>query len=818
MIIGIADYAIPRLRLATPVRDAEALAAMLEHHHGYEVRLVRDREASRAALLHLFEAELPAVLDEARPVLVYFAGHGTATDSLDEPRGYLVPADGGTDVASLLPMADLAHLLAGLPSRHLLLLLDCCFAGAFRWSAGRDVVAEAPATLYRERYERFLETPAWQVITSTAHDEQAADVVGGLPVGKRDGGGDIHSPFLQALLRGLSGEADLFPRHPDGRLGDGVVTATELYLYLRHQIEASAAPERCQTPGLWVLPKHRKGEFIFYVPAARVALPDAPTLSLRSSPYRGFLAYKEKHAALFHGRRAATEALREHVERQPIAVVVGSSGTGKSSLVRAGLVPALRKAHPDWHILKPIRPSTTPLAELDALLASRSGAGPSPGTAVLIVDQLEELFAAPERAAEPARYLARLLEVSGAGVRVVGTLRADLEAELWTSPLAPIWEQARFVLADMTQDELREAIEIPAEQHGLTFDPPAMVDRLINTVVTMPGALPLLSFTLHKLYVDCLRRANNDRKLLEPRDGGAGGLAHALREHTDRIYAGFDDATRETMRRVLLRMVTLRSGTISRRRLPLTELECADRVERARVLGVLDALTGRAQEHDSERTPPTAAIMTDYGVRLAVRGGSRGGGYIELAHDAIVRDWPQFRAWLRDAAELALPLQRAVTTSAAQWFADRKHAGYLWCDDPRLPLAEHHLLARRHQLSWLEAEFITTSRAARRQRQLRHTAGVALVCLVVMSLLVQIMRERVHDGHGRHGRTNPLKPIEGQRTAAPRPWDNACPPSFPETSGSPPWGTAPTPGQPSASPRPRASLPVAGDPPTGRRP
>ncbi|HEX4423276.1 MAG TPA: caspase family protein, partial [Kofleriaceae bacterium] len=593
VIIGIADYALPRLRLATPVRDAEALAAMLADHHGYEIRLIRDREASRAALVQLFEVELPALLDDTRPVVVYFAGHGTATDSLDEPRGYLVPADGGGDAASLWPMADLARALDRLPSRHLLLLLDCCFAGAFRWSASRDVAAESPPTLYRERYERFLETPAWQVITSTAHDEQAPDVVGGLAVGKRDAGGHTHSPFLQALLRGLAGAADLFPRHADGSTGDGVVTATELYLYLRHQLETTdAAPDHPQTPGLWILPRHRKGEYIFYVPAAVLALPDAPTLSLKTSPYRGFLIYKERHAALFRGRRAATEALRRHVEHQPIAIVVGSSGTGKSSLVRAGLIPALRQAHPDWHILRPIRPGTAPLATLEAALAAPTPA--AAGATVLIVDQLEELFAVPEasdgwsdsrsfeRATERRRFLARLSALACAGFRVVGTLRADLEPAIEASPLGDHWERARFALADMTQDELREAIELPAAQRGLTFEPPAMVDRMINSVMTMPGALPLLSFTLHTLYVDCLRRATQDRKLIEQPETGAGGIARALREHADRIYAGFDDATRGTMRRVLLRMVRVqggrggRGGTIARRRVPLAELEAGE--------------------------------------------------------------------------------------------------------------------------------------------------------------------------------------------------------------------------------------------------
>lgn len=715
MIIGIADYVLPRLRLVTPVRDAEALAATLADHHGYEIRLVRDREASRAGLSHLLEVELPALLDDQRPVLIYFAGHGMATDSLDEPRGYLVPADGDSEVGSLLAMEDVARALGRLPSRHLLLVLDCCFAGAFRWSAGRDVTADVPPTLYRERYERFLATPAWQVITSTAHDEQAADA-GGLAVGNRDASGATHSPFLQALLKGLEGDADLAPRHADGTTGDGVITATELYLYLRHQLEDSAPPDRVQTPGLWALPKHRKGEFIFYSPSTQLALPDAPALSLATSPYRGFLAYKEKHAALFHGRRAATADLLRHVEREWITVVVGSSGTGKSSLVRAGLVPALRAAHPDWQIVKPFRPGAMPLAALENALEADS----SPGQArVMIIDQLEEIFPTADRAA----FLVRMRELALDGVRIVATLRADLETALSS---CPGWERARFPLADMTQDELREAIEIPAAINALTFEPPAMVDRLINSVMAMPGALPLLSFTLHKLYVDCLRRGAHDRKLIE--QTGDGGVTRPLREHTDRLYAALDGPTRATMRRVLLRMVSVHGGTLARRRVSMAELEAADPDERSRIRAVLDALTGRDRETDFECTPPP--IAEAHSVRLVVRGGSRTGGFVELAHDAVVADWPQFRAWLADAGD-AVALQRAVTESTTQWISDRHHAGYLWRYDPRLPLAER-LLAGPHQLSQSETAFITASRHARRAGMQRR---VAVVAFVVMMLL-----------------------------------------------------------------------------------
>jgi hypothetical protein len=134
-------------------------------------------------------------------------------------------------------MTELSVCLERLPCRHLLLILDCCFAGAFRWSSTRDLGALSEV-IHRERFDRYIRDPAWQVLTSSAHDQKALDVLSGETIGRRgrEPGQNGHSPFAAALLRALEGEADLLPRPR----GDGVITATELYLYLRDQVEAGA--------------------------------------------------------------------------------------------------------------------------------------------------------------------------------------------------------------------------------------------------------------------------------------------------------------------------------------------------------------------------------------------------------------------------------------------------------------------------------------------------------------------------------------------------------------------------------------------------
>lgn len=714
VVIGVAEHQEPRWRLRTPVCDAEALSTVLERDHGYEVWLRRDSEATLDGLTRLFRDELAAVVDERTILLVYFAGHGTATDTVDHPRGYLIPFDAARSTESLLPMERLYNWLKDLRCHHLLLLLDCCFAGAFRWSSQREFTT-VPPQLYQERYELFLRTPAWQVITSAAYDELASDVIAGMPVGEREETGE-HSPFFHALERGLVGGADV-------AAPDGVTTATELYLYLREALEGRAVAEgHRQTPGFWTLPQHRKGEFLFHVPGSEPRLPDAPALTRETSPYRGFQSYDEEHASLLFGRERAIAALLQKVESRPVTMVVGSSGTGKSSLVRAGLVPALRKKQ--WHIVGPFRPGRAPL---DALQTVLSGVAHPEGTpAVLILDQLDELFTVDVKPAERKEFLARLADaVAGSDFKLVCTLRSDFESSLWDAKLAPDYGQARFVLGELTQDELREVIEGPAQQKVLTFDPPELVDQLINAVVTTPGALPLLSFTLNQLYLRYLQRGTSDRILTEVDYEALGRVEGSLRRRAEEIYLSLDDATRATMRALFLRLVSVKGRVISGRPVPLTELDFADDAENERVGRVLATLIGDD-------------------TRLLVRGADDAGPFVEVAHTAVIRGWERIDQWLAERDEMsAVLLHRAVTSAADEWARAERSTGRAWRDDPRLDVARTRLAAVPHRLNRLEAEFLDRSRRARDRRTRTMIGSVVGFVAVAVSLGVVAWRQGI---------------------------------------------------------------------------
>ncbi|HEY9611927.1 caspase family protein, partial [Allocoleopsis sp.] len=483
VVIGINQYinGIPQLK--TAVNDAKKIAHTLETKYQYQVLRLLDEEATGTHLKELFAAfeqqTLPlsnhtttqlhpdskavATLGASDRLLFYFAGHGIALDALsnaDGPVGFLVPQDARMDNdSSLLPMKQLHDALLALPCRHLLVILDCCFAGAFRWAGQREVVRSQK--MYRERYERFIAGCAQQVITSAADDEKAADSL--YRFGQRSEH-EGHSPFAELLLKGLSGEADF--------TGDGVITATELYVYIHGELGKTSAK---QTPGFCQLKRHDKGEYIFPIASFEPnQLDKAPPLDENANPYKGLESFEENDSDKFFGRKALTEKLHEFVTINPLTVVLGASGSGKSSLVKAGLIPLLKKNPDPWRILPPIRPGESPFNALNKALerenlpvfaipdqVSNSGDNSQwyeqglqnlsmnliawrklhPNSKLLLViDQSEEVVTLCRSEAEREMFLsglARALKAFPDWLRIVLTLRSDFEPQVRETALEP---------------------------------------------------------------------------------------------------------------------------------------------------------------------------------------------------------------------------------------------------------------------------------------------------------------------------------------------------------------------------------------------
>ena len=790
VVIGINNYTNGIRELETAVPDAYKLAQILQKQYQalkqqyqaqnrYEVQLILNQRATRNQLNQLIldfkNGQIPldnekVTVTEDDRVFFYFAGHGIALEALENqegPVGYLIPQDATKDVSSTyLPMQELHDALNALSCRHMLAILDCCFAGAFRWaSLKREIVPKV--TVYKERYDRFISDRAWQVITSAADDQKALDSWG--PRGEVRDGNEVHSPFAKALFDALRGGAD---EGADSNK-DGIITATELYSYLRDQVEILTENHyKRQTPGLCPLKKHDKGEFIFLLPYfERDKLKDAPPLNLDNNPYLGLQSYDEKHSHLFFGRENLIQKLYQKAvdNKQALTLVLGASGTGKSSLMKAGLLPRLCDSQEyQFKILDPMRPGESPLkalaqvcspsdstittAELAAELAKDEQALANiierwsqnyPNTKLLLpVDQFEELITLCKSDQEREQFqklIKNALAEYPDKIHVVITLRLDFEGQFQTSVLKDFWnDDTRFVVPPMTQDEFREAIEKPALEKVVYFDPPSLVDELINEVVQMPGALPLLSFTLSELYLKYLEQRRDNRALKKEDYEELGRVVGSLTKRANQEYdllVPKDSAYADTVRWVMLRMISLQGGELARRQVPKLELVYPDKDKSDRVQIVI--------ERFSE-------------ARLIVEGSnSQGEPYVEPAHDALIRGWDKLLAWKQDQKDQEnLILQRQLTAIALDWKNQQpekfywnttpgvwveqlgkrnQQLGLLWNANPRLDLLKQVLNSQTDNwLNQLEAEFVISSLQRRRNNQLRAYGLGALVLAGVL--------------------------------------------------------------------------------------
>jgi len=470
-------------------------------------------------------------------------------------------------------------------------------------------------------------------------------------------------------------------------------------------------------------------------------------LQLDESPYAGLSSFQESDAARFFGRGREIAAAVNKIRDRPIMGVVGPSGVGKSSFVRAGLVPALKQSGEQWETLV-IRPGRSPLAAIAAMMSPmvsststsvvddikeqadlarqlaaepgqmgqvlRSRARRANRKILLFVDQFEELYTLVPDPAERAAFtacLAGAADDASAPVRVVLSLRSDFLDRVGEDPqlMAEVM-QGLFFLTPPGRDGLRDALVQPAEMAGYTFENNEMVEEMLSHLETTPGALPLLQFAATKLW----EAKDSSRKLLTQNAYNAmGGIAGALASHADSVLAELSPQSQSLARTVFLRLITPER---TRAIVSLAEL-----VELSPGTGDVQRLVDHL----------TAARLL---VTQTAADGSAQGSTVEVVHESLIHSWPALRRWLDETQEDSQFVEQ-LRIATKQWLAKGRDAGLLWrgdsADEAMRWVKRHKGPIPESQKAFLDAVISQATRAGRRRRTF---AVVALVFLTVLLL------------------------------------------------------------------------------------
>ena len=370
----------------------------------------------------------------------------------------------------------------------------------------------------------------------------------------------------------------------------------------------------------------------------------APELPDDKCPYVGLEAFREKDRANFFGRADRLDRAMQLVREKRFLAVIGPSGSGKSSIVLGGVLPLLKEgAIPgsrDWTYETPFAPGSASGRHFAA-------ASPTDAKLVMVIDQFEELFTLVDDAASRAAFAQRLVEIHRNGGVVIVTIREDYLPRLGALPeLQELFRGGDLRATPLSASELRDAIEKPAEKINLKFES-GLVDLLVADVVGEPAALPLLQFTLYRLWT---KRRHNRITLETYREVGGGRLA--LARAADEVFNDLKIVqNQDTMRRILLRMVRpgAHSETTSRRVSVEKLLALGD--DPARVQSVLDKL-------------------------LAARLVRSANGRVEIAHEALIRNWPQLVDWV-EQKKAAMTELRRFETLADEWVHFGRESGFL---------------------------------------------------------------------------------------------------------------------------------------------
>ncbi|MEM8638219.1 MAG: pentapeptide repeat-containing protein [Cyanobacteria bacterium P01_G01_bin.54] len=750
LVVGINTYSHLR-DLKAPAIDAEAIAQQLQQDGDFQTirrlpeAIIQDNDQKQSTIAQTvalsqqqLEAELeqlflPGSQQAPDTALFYFSGHGLP-DTKGYDQGYLATSDTNPkNPKSGLSLRWLQWLLANSPVRQQIVWLDCCHSGALL------VNVEAANPGHAEQKNRCF-------IASSRDFESSWQ--------------DLNSPYsvlTKALLDGLQSQANHW------------VNSADLVAYIKRATAGELQKPVCRNFG---------EEINLIQPCQAAAASPTPNIEAdQGCPYKGleYFDFGNDDPKYFFGREDLTGQLLDKVCTSNFLALVGASGNGKSSVLRAGLLHQLQLGRrimesDQWRICV-TRPDQDPmqnlaLAFVDATegleraeqlgkaegLLKEGAAGlrrlvqadPAPRV-ILVIDQFEEVFTRCTDAPAREQFFATLMgavQESHPKLCLILAMRADFVGKCLEqdySGLATAIQEQMVPVLPLNEAELRAAIGKPAEQVGLAVEP-ALVTDILNDIAGAPGSLPLLQYTLKELWQ---QRQGNQLTLASYKQ--LGGILGTLNDRATKLYEGFSAAEQKTVQHIFQQLTQLGKGTEdTRRRVFLSNLVAEPLYPAVRVQGVVNVLAAKENRllvtSEAKLENRSAAVgSTSSPHRSAAY--LENAAIVDVAHEALIRHWRLLRGWIEKNRDL-LRQQRRIEASAVRWQEQGKAKGYLL---QGFPLKEALRFQKQQgatfPLSEVAKGFVKRSVRQRRWEQVKVASLLMIPAAIVVGLVEHNIRE-----------------------------------------------------------------------------
>jgi energy-coupling factor transporter ATP-binding protein EcfA2 len=718
LVVGINSYTYERLSsLTAPAQDAEAVAKLLENYGGFNVKrlpAVKDKQNNtirvgqktqvtltqlEAAIVQLFKPEGRNIPDTA---LLYFSGHGLRKNQGIQ-EGFLATSDTNPDMGNWgLRLKWLRELLQESEVKQQIIWLDCCYSGELLKFDEAD-----PGDRGKGRDRCF--------IAASREFEPAFEEIG-----------KNHSVLTAALLQALE------PKEKQ------VTNYTVVDVIDQNIAKFPQRPIFANSGGIIHLTRTQTK-----IEPVREIAENAVTSNI--CPYRGlqYFDFTEADAKYFYGRQAVTDTLIEKVRQNNFLAVLGASGSGKSSVVRAGLLYQLQQGRKlsgsdTWQI-RIFRPGEHPLQSLAQAFLDRElsdiqrasklqqaeelinkgsqGLGQlidaaSGERVVLVLDQFEEVFTLCQNSQERQHFfdcLLTALQRCGRKFCLVLTMRADFFGKCAEyEELAAKIQENLLTVTPMNRQELEQAITTPAKQVNLTVEP-ELVEQIIDDMGDSPGILPLLQYTLTEIW----QQRTGEGKLTLATYSRLGGVKGTLQKRATEVYEGFSGEEQEAAKRIFLELTQLGEGTEDTRR---------------RVL-LRDLVPGNNGVRETSVSITEQVIQKLADARLIVTQEE----FVDVAHEALIRHWLLLRKWLDENRD-RLREKRKIETAAKEWrYQGRKKDYLLSGEQLKNAKAWQKGEGKKLGLSKLAEEFIKASEQHRLSRFLLTASWMTIPILVAFT-------------------------------------------------------------------------------------